>query len=69
MLRRGPKIDPSGTPQIILTLSWRRSLSYRNQCRTNQWIGFYIISISVMKELRLHVFIGPVCTKYFLFEI
>ena len=29
-----------------LTLSWRRPLSYRNQ-----WTGFYMITVSVMKEL------------------
>ena len=31
----------------ILTLSWQRLLSYRNQ-----WTGFYIIMSSVMKGLR-----------------
>ena len=40
-----------------LNLSWRGPLSYRNQsidliCRTNQWTGFYMITASVMKELR-----------------
>ena len=45
---------------LQFTLSWRRSLSYRNQSllyrnqifRTNQWNGFYIIGISVMKKLK-----------------
>ena len=32
-----------------LTLSWRWSLSYRNQ--SNQWTGSYMIETSVMKEL------------------
>ena len=37
-----------------LTLLWRGSLSYRNQSidfSANQWTGFYIIGVSVMKEL------------------
>ena len=44
-----------------LTLSWRRSLSYRNHSidllcllhwlTPNQWTGFYMITASVMKEL------------------
>ena len=35
-----------------LTLSWRWSLSHRNQiCRANQWTGFCMIRTSVMKEL------------------
>ena len=38
----------------ILTLSWRRRLSYRNQsiCSANQWTGFYMITASVMKEFN-----------------
>ena len=32
----------------ILTLLWRRTLSYRNQ---TDWSGFYMITASVMKEL------------------
>ena len=44
---------------FILTLSWRRSLSYRNQsidlfrkiCGENQWTCFYMITASVMKGL------------------
>ena len=39
-----------------LTLSWRRPLSYRNranQCRANQWTGFYMISVPIMKELAV----------------
>ena len=34
---------------MSLTLSWRRLLSYRNQCRANQWTGFYMITASAMK--------------------
>ena len=34
-----------------LSLSWRRPLSYRNHA--NQWTGFYMITASVMKELRI----------------
>ena len=39
------------------TLSWRRSISYRNQsidlfCKSaNQWTGFYMIGTSVVNEL------------------
>ena len=33
------------------TLLKRRSLSYRNQCSSNQWTGFYMLGTSVMKEL------------------
>ena len=44
---------------FILTLSWRRPLSYRNQsidlfrkiCGENQWTCFYMITASVMKGL------------------
>ena len=40
-----------------LTLLWRGPLSYRNQsidliCSANQWTGFYIITVSVMKGLN-----------------
>ena len=38
-----------------LTLSWRRSLSHRNQsmiCFVNHWTAFYMIGTSVIKELR-----------------
>ena len=31
-----------------LNLSWRRPLSYRNQ-----WTGFYMITVSVMKGLKI----------------
>ena len=34
--------------KILLTLSWRRPLSYRNQSMTD----FYMITASVMKELK-----------------
>ena len=37
-----------------LTLSWRRSLSYRNQsmiCRANQETGFYTVGASIMREI------------------
>ena len=36
-----------------LTLSWQRSLSYRNQfiCRANHWTSSYMIGTSVMKGL------------------
>ena len=36
---------------MVLTLSWRRPLSYRNQS-ANQWAGFYMITASDMKGLR-----------------
>ena len=41
----------------LLTLSWRRPLSYRNQsidllCSANQWTGFYMITVFVMKQLK-----------------
>ena len=40
-----------------LALSWRRPLSYRKQsakkCSANQWTGFYMITVPVMKELTL----------------
>ena len=39
--------------ETYLTLSWRRSLSYRNQSIDMQWTGFYMIGTSVMKELRV----------------
>ena len=35
--------------KLFLTLTWQRSLSYRNQ-----WTGFYMIEISAMKELKYH---------------
>ena len=40
----------------ILTLSWRRSASFRNQStdmQRNQWTAFYMIGTSVMKELKV----------------
>ena len=40
--------------KLQLTFSWRRPLSYRNQsivCSANQWTGFYMITVSAMKEL------------------
>ena len=40
---------------LPLTLSWRRSLSYRTSpliCCADQWAGFYMILTSVMKELK-----------------
>ena len=38
---------------ISSTLSWRKSLSNKNQiCSANQWTGFYMIGTSVMKELN-----------------
>ena len=39
-----------------LNLSWRRPLSYRNQ-----WTGFYMITVSVMKELILNIGIRVKC--------
>ena len=45
----------------ILTVSWRRPLSYRNQSidlqskSIYQWTGFYMITASVMKRLRILV--------------
>ena len=50
---------PSRLPfksRVILqtsTLSWKRSLSYRNQssiCKANQWTGFYMIGTSVFRK-------------------
>ena len=47
----------------ILTLSWPRSLSYRNQSTNMQskflydrksWASFYMIGTSIMKELRVN---------------
>ena len=43
---------------LILTLPWRKPLSYRNQSidlLTNQWTGFYMITSSVIKELSLQL--------------
>ena len=42
-----------------LTLSCRRSLSYRNQSdlRANQWADFYMIGSSVIKELTTNAHI------------
>ena len=43
-----------------LTLSWRRSLSYRNStlfCRENLWTGFYRRGTSVKKELNSRRFL------------
>ena len=40
---------------FCLTLSWRGPLSYRTSpliCRADQWTGFYMITVSVMKELN-----------------
>ena len=40
---------------VVLTLSWRRSLSYRSLSTdfpANQWNGFYKIGTSIMKELK-----------------
>ena len=39
----------SSIPNGSLTLSWRRSLSYRNQ--SIDLIGFYMVTASVMKGL------------------
>ena len=44
----------------VLTLSWWSSLSFI--CTGNQWTGFYMIETSVMKELKLPLFMlaeGP----------
>ena len=41
--------------KFLLTLSWRRPLSYRNQSidlRSKLRTGFYMITASVMKELK-----------------
>ena len=45
------------TWKIPLTLSWRGPLLYRNQSidlqsKANQWTGFYMITVSVMKVLK-----------------
>ena len=48
---------------ILLTLSWRRPLSYRNQsidCLANQWTGFYMITASVMKGLNTNLLFAGV---------
>ena len=42
---------------LYLTLSWCRSLSYRNQSidlSANQWTGFYITGASVMKVIPFY---------------
>ena len=41
----------SSVNNSLLTLSWRRPLSYRNSA--NQLTGFYMTTASVMKELRI----------------
>ena len=41
---------------MLLTLSWRGPLSYRNQSidlQRNQWTGFYMITASLMKKLTV----------------
>ena len=46
---------------VLLTLSWRRPLLYRNQSidlLANQWTGFYMITASVMKGLRILLWTG-----------
>ena len=45
-----------------LTLSWRRSLSYRNQSSANQWTGFYMITASLMKELKITETVAQRCS-------
>ena len=35
-----------------ITLSWRRPLSYRNQSIGSQWTGFYMMTASVVKEIK-----------------
>ena len=42
------------SPRPLLTFSWWRPISYRNQ--SNQWTGFYMISASVMKGLIKNVY-------------
>ena len=45
-----------------LTLSWRRPLTYRNQSSANQWTGFYMITASVMKELKITEAVAQRCS-------
>lgn len=45
-LRNGRK-----TQWILFTLTWRKPLSYRSQCFTNQWTGVHKVVTSVMKVL------------------
>ena len=49
-------------PFFDVTLSWWRPVSYRNQSIdlfiglvANQWIGFYMIGTSAMKQLNLMI--------------
>ena len=41
--------------QNLLTLSWRRPLSYRNQFIDLLRTGFHMITASVKKELKMHL--------------
>ena len=52
-----------------LTLSWRRSLSYRNHCRANNWTGFDMIRISVIKKLTRSDIIMEVPTSFWMKEL
>ena len=45
-----------------LTLSWRMPLSYRNQSSANEWTGFYMITASVMKELKMTEAVAQRCS-------
>ena len=54
-----------------LTVSWRRSLSYRNQSidlqpiqLTNQWTGFYMKRATTMKELSQRMLIFHFAFKH-----
>ena len=44
--------DEMKDPGLSVTLSCRRSISYRNQSTDLQRNGFYMIGTSIMKELK-----------------
>ena len=55
-LQSGEVCWPWWNKEWCLTLSWRKSLSYKNQSidlLCNQWTGFYMIGTSIIKELNL----------------
>ena len=54
---------------IFLTLSWRKSLSYRNQsliCSVNQWTSFYMIRTSIISKWMLarKTYVNPFLSQY-----
>ena len=62
----------------LLTLSWLRPFSFRNQstdllyksmiCSTNQWTGFYMITASIMKELKIVLKESPTYINFIVFR-